>query len=129
MEIEIELRARFNGERRHPLLGNGHRATGDRVGSTFKPPDRKLRGISSDALRAASGLGEFIAFGQSHTLFSVIGGRSVSFLRDAPGMVPPSCRRSGCSPAWPYPPARRLKLFAGRGGSQPSGLGFFLKKR
>src|SRR6266511_3279982 len=27
--------------------------------------------------------------------------------RNAPGIVPPSYRRPGCSPALPYPPARR----------------------
>src|SRR5262244_1965894 len=33
---------------------------------------------------------------------------SVSGSRNAPGIVPPSRRRSGCSPAAPYPPARRI---------------------
>jgi hypothetical protein len=43
---------------------------------------RKLRGIYSDALRAASCSDEFIAFGQSHTPFSVIGDRSVSLSKE-----------------------------------------------
>ena len=69
---------------------------------------RKLRGIYSDALRAASLSDEFIAWGQANTPFSVIGDWSVSRKRNAPGIVPPSRRRSGCSPAAPYLPARRL---------------------
>ncbi len=43
---------------------------------------RKLRGVYSDALRAASCLGEFIALGQSHTSFSVIGDWSVSLSKE-----------------------------------------------
>jgi len=68
----------------------------------------KLCGIYSDALRAASLSDEFIAWGQANTPFSVIGDWSVSRKRNAPGIVPPSHRRSGCSPAAPYPPARRI---------------------
>jgi len=69
---------------------------------------RKLRGIYSDALRAASCSGEFIACGQANTPSSMIGDWSVSRKRNAPGIVPPSHRRSGCSPAVPYPPARQI---------------------
>jgi hypothetical protein len=47
-----------------------------------------LRGINSDALRAAFLSGEFIALGQANTPFSVIGDRSVS-----------RKRRSGYCPA------------------------------
>jgi hypothetical protein len=67
----------------------------------------KLRGIHSDAPRAASGSGEFIASGQANTPLS-IGDWSVSRKRNAPGIVPPSRRRSGCSPAAPYLPARQI---------------------
>jgi len=69
---------------------------------------RKLRGICSDARRAASLSGEFIALGQANTLSQGLGAESVSRSRNAPGIVPPSRRRSGCSPALPYPPARRI---------------------
>src|SRR5262249_36012027 len=67
----------------------------------------KLRSIYADALRAASCSGEFIALGQANTPLS-IGDWSVSRKRSAPGIVPPSHRRSGCSPAAPYPPARQI---------------------
>jgi hypothetical protein len=67
----------------------------------------KLRGIYSDALRAASCSGEFIALGQANTPLS-IGDWSVSRKRNAPGIVPPSRRRSGCSPAAPCLPARQI---------------------
>src|SRR5262249_45110494 len=75
--------------------------------SMSKRSVRKLRGIYSDALRAASLSDEFIAFGQANTPFSVIGA-GAPLSRDAPSIVPPSHRRSGCSPAAPYPPARRI---------------------
>jgi hypothetical protein len=68
----------------------------------------KLRGIYSDALRAASCSGEFIAYGQANASLSRIGDWSVSRKRNAPGIVPPSRRRSGCSPAAPCPPARQI---------------------
>jgi hypothetical protein len=68
---------------------------------------RKLRGIYSDALRAASCSGEFIASGQANTPLS-IGDWSVSQKRNAPGIAPPSHRRSGCSPASPCLPARQI---------------------
>jgi len=60
---------------------------------------RKLRGIYSDALRAASCSGEFIALGQSNTPFLDDWGLERRSKENAPGIVPPSRRRSGCSPA------------------------------
>src|SRR5262249_44742111 len=62
----------------------------------------------SDVLHAATVSGEFIALWQSNPPVSVIGDRRDFLLRDAPGVAPPSRRRSGCSLARPYPPARRF---------------------
>jgi hypothetical protein len=70
---------------------------------------RKLRGVYSDALRAASCLGEFIALGQSHTPFSVIGDWSVSLSKETLRVW--SRHRTGARVALqqvPYPPARRF---------------------
>jgi hypothetical protein len=47
-----------------------------------------------------------------------LGDGGISLLQMPPADVPPSCERSGCSPALPYPLARYLLLFAWSNESQ-----------
>jgi hypothetical protein len=70
----------------------------------------KLRGIYSDALRAASCLGEFFALGQSHTPLSQrLGTGAPLFRKRRSGYGPAIAQALGLlSSSVPYPPARRF---------------------
>jgi hypothetical protein len=81
---------------------------------------RKLRGIYSDALRAASLSGEFIALGQANTPFSVIGEWSVS-LKGRSRYCPAIVQALGLLSSIALSSCATVRLSARRDGNQPRG--------
>jgi hypothetical protein len=91
---------------------------------------RKLRGIYSDALRAASCSGEFIAFGQSNTSFSVIGNRSGPLKRRSGYRYCPAIAQAlGLLSSSALSSCATVRLSARCGGSQPGSLLIYFKLR